>query len=292
MPQIQSLVTLFVFALGTVIGSFLNVCIYRLPRGLTINEPSRSFCPKCRNAILWSDNIPILSYLRLGGKCRYCGEPISVIYLIIELVTGLLFAATFAKLRYLDGAAYGPASLILLLEALLVVATATDFEFRIIPEEISVFGILTGIVASTMIPELHVGIMPHQTCRAITGIIYLDGFLSSLIGLLTGGGIVFLAAIAGYYIFKKEAMGGGDVMLMAMVGAFLGWKAGVIVFFLAPFLGIIYGVVTMFLTGDHYMPYGPWLAASTVVYIFARDWFARYLNEYADIIVSLVKLVF
>jgi leader peptidase (prepilin peptidase)/N-methyltransferase len=286
------IVTVFVFVFGGAVGSFLNVCIYRLPRALSIQEPARSFCPACGHGIAWYDNLPVVSWLRLRGRCRHCGGRISWRYPLVELVTAVVFGVTWLKLRYVDGVGAGPGVLMLLLCALLIVAVATDFEFRIIPEEISFFGLAGGLLASALVPELHVGGMPWHTLESLTGVVWLDGLIGGLIGAVASGGLVTVAALAGYWLFKKEAMGGGDVRLMALVGSFLGWKIGLLAFFIAPFVGLVYGLAMLFSTGDHYMPYGPWLALATWVCMLARGPLTRYVDDYCGILRDLWRLVF
>lgn len=288
----QYVVTFWILILGAAIGSFLNVCIYRLPRGLSVLHPSRSFCPRCEHFIEWFDNVPVLSFLNLGARCRYCRARISWQYPAVEALTAVLFTLTWVKLHYVDRAPLGPSIVYLELVALLIVGSGTDFEFRIITEEVTLFGMLTGLLASTMMPEMHVGPLPWQTFRSLTGIAPLDGFLASLIGALVSGGVVLFFLFVGRWVFKKEAMGMGDVVLMAMVGTFVGWKLGFVAFFVAPFMGILYGIAMMFSTGDHYMPYGPWLAMASLICLYFRDWFAHHFNTYIDIITSLVKLIF
>lgn len=280
----QWTVIIWIFLLGAAVGSFLNVCIYRLPRALSIYSPSRSFCPLCKAPILWYDNIPVASWLALGRRCRNCRAPISWRYPLVELVTAVLFAATFAKLYYVDKGQIGPAIIALLVVALLIVGSVTDFDFRIIPEEITLFGTLTGLLAGALVPELHVGTMPWHTFRSLTGTPWLDGLIGSAIGMAVGGGLIWVTGAAAHLALGKEAMGFGDVLLMGMVGSYLGWKVSLVAFFLAPFMGIIYGVPMMFATGDHSMPYGPWLAAATWVSLMMRGTLTQYVNQYAQII--------
>ena len=133
--------------------------------------------------------------------------------------------------------------------------------------------------------------MPWHTFDSLTGISPLDGFVTGLIGLLVSGGVVLFFLFVGYYIFKKEAMGFGDVVLMAMVGSFVGWKLGFVAFFIAPFIGILYGMTMIIIKGDHYMAYGPWLAAATLFALLFRGTISGYINAYIETVVALCLLL-
>jgi len=273
-----ALATLWFFVLGCTVGSFLNVLIYRLPRGLTINEPRRSFCPNCRNPIAWRDNVPILSFLLLGGRCRHCRQPISWRYPLVEAVTGLLYALIYFRQRAQLGTDLSQVVIMLLLVSLLVVASAVDMDWLIIPDEISIFGLLGGLAAGFLLPGLHVGAASYQTFESLTGHAHLDGLIGAGIGAVGGGLTVLLFAIIGSVIFRKEAMGFGDVKLMAMVGAFFGWKVVVIAFFLSPFIGLLYGIPILLMTDDHVMPYGPFLSIGAILAIIFRAGLCAYLE--------------
>jgi len=256
LPEILLSSCIFIF--GLIVGSFLNVCIVRLPHGKSIVVP-RSHCVNCKKMIPWYDNIPLVSYLMLGRRCRFCKEKISARYLIVELTTAVLFLFTYSffgmKLILLP---------YLIMVAGLVVATFIDFELRIIPDEISVGGMVVGLVLSLAIPSLHLessqlnpGFFPH-----------ILSFGKSLLGVLVGGGSIYALGLLGDFIFKKESMGGGDVKLMAMVGAFLGWDLALLAFFIAPFFGAVYGVIEKIRTKDSAIPYGPFLALGTLISLF------------------------
>ena len=234
-----------VFVLGAIIGSFLNVCIYRIPAGKSIVSPPSS-CPYCGHRIRWFQNVPILSYLLLGGKCASCHARISLRYPFIEALTGILFVLTL----YYFG--FSAATLIywLFLSALVSI-TFIDLDHQIIPDVISLPGILVGFICSFFLPWLT--------------------WLDSLLGILIGGGI--LLAIAWFYekLAKREGMGGGDIKLLGMLGAFLGWKAVLPIIFLASLSGTLVGVPLMlFQKGDTKLaiPFGPFLAFAATVYLF------------------------
>lgn len=184
---------------GALIGSFLNVCILRLPQEESIVTPG-SHCPHCKKPITFYDNIPLVSYLVLKGKCRQCRGSISLQYPLIEGITALSSLLLIMK--------FGPSLSFLFyfsFVAALIVITVIDLYHQIIPDVISLPGIGVGLLASLMIPQIT--------------------FFNSLIGILIGGGSLFLVATLYQWLFKREGMGGGDVKLLAMIGAFLGWKA-------------------------------------------------------------------
>ncbi|MEJ2199689.1 MAG: prepilin peptidase [Desulfuromonadaceae bacterium] len=216
-------VLVFSFLLGTIVGSFLNVCIYRIPAGESIVSPP-SRCPACGQRIRWFQNIPILSWILLGGKCAFCKVSISIRYPLVEALTGVLFA--LAVLFFGLG---WPTLVFWLLLAMLVVITFIDLDHQIIPDVISLPGIGIGFASSFLLPWIN--------------------WTDSLYGILLGGGSLFLVAAGYEFLTKKEGMGGGDVKLLAMLGAFLGWKAILPVIFLSSLLGTIVGVPLMLIKG-------------------------------------------
>ena len=235
---------LFAFLFGSAVGSFLNVCIYRLPEDTSIIFPA-SHCPQCRKTIRYYDNIPILSYLLLRGKCRFCGSPISPQYCIVELLT-----ASFSVLLFL---LYPPVEYLIyfVFFCSLVVITFIDLKYQIIPDVISIPGIGVGFLASF----------------ALSQITWLD----SLLGIALGGGVLYGVALAYYLIMKTEGMGGGDIKLLAMIGAFLGSKAVVVTIFVSAFVGSVVGVALMLFKGKgrkYAIPYGPFLALGAIISLF------------------------
>ena len=253
------MIELFVFVFGAVVGSFLNVCIYRLPKGRSVVVPS-SHCPNCGQKIRWSDNIPILSYLLLAGKARCCRAKISPRYFVVELLTAAVFLAifvvfgvtarSFAYMAFVSG---------------LIIATFVDLEIQEIPDEISIGGLFAALALSVAFPS-----MLNEAGR---GSAVLNSFLGALAGALMIYGIGMLGELA----FKKEAMGGGDVKLMAMIGAFLGWKLVILTFFLAPFLGSVVGIIMKIREGRDVIPYGPYLSLAAVFSMFFGDRLLRLL---------------
>jgi len=251
--ELNTLLGIFIFIVGAMTGSFLNVCIVRLPLEKSIVFPG-SHCVACRTPIHWYDNIPLISWVLLGGRCRACKEKISMRYWIVELLTGLTF---FLFYRH-----YGLQPVLwpyLVMVSGFIVATFVDFEHRIIPDEVSLGGMIAGVVFSLIVPQLQ-GVQ-----SPFLGVGY------SLLGLLVGGGTIYLMGVMGDFVFKKETMGGGDVKLMGMVGAFLGWKMALLTFFLAPFFGAGFGIVEKIRTKDSTIAYGPFLIMGALVSLFWGD---------------------
>jgi leader peptidase (prepilin peptidase)/N-methyltransferase len=243
-------VLLFVFALGGCIGSFLNVCIWRMPREESIVRP-RSRCPHCTKPIAWFDNVPVVSYLRLRGRCRSCKKPIHWRYPLVELLTACSLALVVWRFGLTPEAlVYGA------LVCALITVSFIDFDFQIIPDEISLGGLVVGVLASVLIPSLH----GTDNRLAALG--------QSVIGLLAGGGILYVTGVLGDFVFRKETMGGGDVKLLAMAGTVLGWKLVVLTFFLAPVLALLPGIYVLLFRRSHVIPYGPFLSLALVVSLF------------------------
>lgn len=254
--QIPPILLVFAFALGAVIGSFLNVCIYRLPAGESIVHPA-SRCPRCQISIHWYQNIPILSYLLLRGRCANCRSGISIRYPLVEALTGTLFILVFLRfgLQWATPVYWCFA-------AALVVITFIDLDHQIIPDVISLPGIPIGFLAVFAVPWI--------------------SWSDSLLGILAGGGSLFLVAASYELLTKKEGMGGGDIKLLAMIGAFLGWQAVLPVIFLSSFAGSLVGVPLMLIKrADRRLaiPFGPFLALGALIYLFwGRMLLHWYLN--------------
>ena len=250
------MLSLFALILGMLVGSFLNVCICRLPKGESVVSPP-SHCPRCDYRIRWYDNIPLVSYLLLWGKCRGCGSHISLQYPLVELLNGLLTLALFLR--------FGPtlAFLVLFLFcSALVVITFIDLEHQIIPDEISLPGIVIGFICSFFLPNF--------------------SWLNSLLGILLGGGSLLLVAYGYQWLTGKEGMGGGDIKLLAMMGAFLGWKSILFIIFASSLVGSAIGITIMLVQKKDSklaIPFGPYLAFGAVLYIFfGRQIIHWYLN--------------
>ena len=251
------MLTIISIILGALIGSFLNVCILRLPQEESIITPG-SHCPHCKNSIKAYDNIPLISYILLRGRCRYCHSPISIQYPLIEGITALGSLILFMK--------FGPSLSYLFyfsFVAALIVITVIDLYHQIIPDVISLPGIGAGLLASLIIPQIT--------------------FLNSLLGILLGGGSLFLVATLYQWLFKREGMGGGDVKLLAMIGAFLGWKAVILTILLSSLIGSITGIIIMVSKGKDFkyaIPFGPFLSLGAVISLFYQNeiifWYLRY----------------
>ncbi len=283
-----ALLTFFVALFGACIGSFLSVCIYRIPRDESIVRP-RSHCPSCNTMIPWYFNIPVLSWIMLGGKCHFCKARISPRYLILEVFTALLFTVVWFQvlsgMMMTDGelqlwmahgndllapASNAPLGLTplpawALLPAYwlvlwgLILGTFVDLEHYIIPDRVTIGGIIAGLVISALVPELHFTLS------------WKASLIRSAIGLAAGFGGLWLIAIIGEFAFKKEAMGFGDVKLMGAIGAFFGWKAVIFVLLSASLFGSIVGVGLIALGKRQLqgrIPFGPFLALGTLLWMF------------------------
>lgn len=247
---------LFALVFGLLVGSFLNVCICRLPRNESIVSPP-SHCPLCSYQIRWYDNIPLISYLLLRGKCRGCGARISLQYPLVELLNGILTLSLF--LRFGLTAAF--AAFFLFCSALVVI-TFIDIEHQIIPDEISLSGIVIGFILSFVVKQ--------------------PDWIDSLLGILLGGGALLLVAYGYHWLTGKDGMGGGDIKLLAMMGAFLGWQAVLFIIFASSLVGSVIGVTIMLLQKKDSklaIPFGPYLAFGAVLHIFyGQKLIAWYLN--------------
>jgi len=249
MPAFYYLALGFAFTLGACIGSFLNVCIYRIPAGESVVSP-RSRCPHCGHLIRWYENLPILSYLCLRARCAGCGKGISIRYPLVETLTGFLFLSTLYHFSLTWAT-----PIYMVFVAGLVAITFIDYDHQIIPDVISLPGIVAGFGCSFLIPWV--------------------GWLDSLLGILLGGGLLFAIAFGYEFLTKKEGMGGGDIKLLAMIGAFMGWQAVFPVIFIASLIGTLVGVPLMFLQkadGRLAIPFGPFLSLAAIVWLFyGRD---------------------
>jgi leader peptidase (prepilin peptidase)/N-methyltransferase len=239
-----------VFIFGLMIGSFLNVCIYRMPKNESIVLPA-SHCPKCRKNIFWYDNIPVVSYLILSGRCRFCRTRIHWRYPLVEALTALLLTALF-----LDFGVTAKFFAYSVMTCALVVATFIDFEIQEIPDEISLGGLILGLFLAFIFPS---NLGEAARLRAV---------LASLAGAAAGGGSIYILGVFGKLAFRKEAMGGGDDKLMAMIGSIIGWKLVLLAFFIAPFLGTVPGIISKIKDGAETIPYGPFLSAAALISVF------------------------
>lgn len=252
---------LFAFIWGLCIGSFANVCIYRMPMGRSIVIP-RSHCPHCDTLIAWFDNIPLLSFVLLRGRCRACRERIAGRYFIIELLTGFLFFLIWRK--------YGldfNTLIYWMVVAALIIGTFVDFDHMIIPDQITIGGIFAGLAISFIYPRLHGGASMSE------------GFKAAFIGMLVGVFSLWIVGELGRLAFKKDAMGMGDIKLLGAIGAFLGWQGVVWTIMVSSATGALAGLI-MVLAGNKTMgskiPFGPYIALAAVLWIVGGNdlWYA------------------
>lgn len=228
------------FTFGLFVGSFLNVCIYRIPVGKSIVLPN-SYCYKCGTFIKWYDNVPLLSYILLRGRCRSCGERISPRYFVVELLTGILLALTFYKYGY-----SGATPFYIVVICFLIIATFTDIDHWIIPDSISVGSLGFALAGSLLIAPWTPQMIISQVGPFPMGRFY-HPFFNALIGAAIGFVLLYLISIAGAVLFKKEAMGGGDVKLFALVGAVLGWWQLFYALALSSLIGAVTGVTVLYM---------------------------------------------
>ena len=324
-PIDQWVTLAWLFVLGSVVGSFLNVCIYRIPdhevlwpqlRGL-VSPPSR--CPACGCGIRRFDNIPIFGWLRLGGRCRNCRAAISARYPLIELLNGLLFALLYLyelpvglDTRFSDNPFYASSGLdvrgmsmtyqtillharyayhLVLIDAL-IVATFIDIDLRIIPDGCTIPAMFVGVLGGwafgrfhlaplwyqdpsvlstlkTILPETWAPLLEGPAIPAwIAGHPHWHGLAVSLAGFLVGGGAIWTVRLVGKWVLRQEAMGFGDVTLMAMIGSFIGWQPVLAVFFLAPLCALVVVSVSWVFRREREVPYGPYLSLGTLIVLF------------------------
>lgn len=244
------------FIFGSILGSFANVIIYRMPLELSIILPN-SHCFQCKSPVQWFDNIPIVSWFVLRGKCRSCGARFSWRYPLVEFLTGLLFLLSFHFIGYkwflLE---------VLIFQFGIVASSFIDFDHMILPDEFTLGGLVIALVGAALNPE--------------------RSFIDAALGMLFGGGFLWFMAYAYYLLTKNEGMGGGDIKLLAWIGALLGWKAIPFVIMSSAIIGSIVGLAVAVKSEDGLktaIPFGPYLALGAVIYIFGGDqWAINYFN--------------
>ncbi len=274
-----TMLSVLVFCFGACIGSFLNVCIYRIPREESVVWPG-SHCPACNAPIRWFHNIPVLSYLMLRGRCATCSARFTPRYCLVELLTALLFLLVWFAFD-IRGDGRAPAGLIpvtdwkvipvyWMIVTGLILGTFVDFEHMIIPDRVTIGGMIAGIVCSAAVPALHARGTP------------LEGLQAGLIGGVVGFGSLWSVGEIGRLIFRKEAMGFGDVKLMGAIGAFFGWQAVLFTIMASSLLGSIVGI-SLLVSGRRQMqsriPFGPYLAAAALIWmLWGQAWWGWYLD--------------
>lgn len=317
---------------GACVGSFLNVVIFRLPReDLSIAKPARSFCPRCRRLIPWHENVPILAWVLLGGRCRGCRGEIGVRYLLVEVLTAFLFGwwgRRFLTLGIPGAEGIGLLAIGLLLIAICIVVTWIDIDWRIIPDEITITGMFAGPLLAAAVPRLHDSSWLFGRLLSAGLERHLAAFASALVGLVVGGGTLWVVGVLGRVLFKPkeggeatDAMGFGDVKFMAGVGALLGAESVLLVFF-AGCVGGSFGGVGNWLIGlpevlrevgrharrhgrsrrftvgtamrlgwrrRRFIPFGPFLSAGVLAVFFWRGEMVRFLlHDWPAFIQSLL----
>lgn len=237
--------TIISFIMGTIFGSFYNVCIYRIPNKQSVANPP-SHCYKCENRLKPIDLIPILSWIFLKGKCRYCGTKVSSRYAIVEAITGLLFALTYISFGYSFKTIY-----YMILISILIIITFIDIDHFIIPDEIIILGSIIAII---------VNLLGYGT-----------GFIDGIKGALFAGGGVLIVISAIEFIVKKEVMGGGDIKLYAMLGLFFGTKLALLTILLSIYVGGAYGIIFIIYNkikkkeANTMIPFGPFISIAAII---------------------------
>ena len=254
----EPLATAFLGLLGLVVGSFLNVCIYRIPRKLSLVSPP-SHCGACSRRLSWYENIPVVSYTVLGGACRSCGASISLMYPLVELTTAVVFVAGYLW--------FGPTPMLavrLLFACAMIVLFVIDLQHQILPNQITLPGVAVGLVLSGLVGP---------------------GWIVSLIGIAAGAGSLFAVAEVYYRVRGEEGLGMGDVKMLAMIGAFLGWKMVLLTLMLASLLGSLVGVAMVVAQNKslkYALPFGTFLAIAALVSAVTGDaliaWYLRFYS--------------
>jgi len=279
---------LMAFLFGAIVGSFLNVCIYRIPAGRSIVRPG-STCA-CGQPVTWYDNIPILSWIILRGRARCCGARFSIRYPAIELLTAVIFLLCWLQLP-LHKALPG-----MLLSSILICATFIDFDHMIIPDRFTIGAAVIGVMTSIAVPAMH---------DQASGVFFVDAvraFMASVIGVLIGSGVVLWIALLAEVVLKKEAMGFGDVKFLGAIGAFLGWQGGVFAVFGGAIIGTIGFAIVLLIQGvtgrkgtsedsergvtfGKQTPFGPMLAAGALLYmLWLQPWVDGYFATVAQML--------
>lgn len=274
MIQIQYIEPIFFFIYGTILGSFFNVLIYRIPAGISIITPGSS-CPKCKKPVTALENIPIISWLLLKGKCSGCKTKISIRYPLVELGTGLFSLLIWYQLL---NPFIMPEKMVwiyivelyrLLVLLILIPISIIDIEHYIIPDSITLGGLILSFIVS-----------------------FIPGNLTpieSLIGLFTGGGILYGMGLIGEIFLKKESMGGGDVKFLAFIGALWGWKIAVTSIFLGAFAGAFIGLILIAIkksSRETMIPFGPFLALGIVLSVFWGDQIVEFYLNFPHILIK------
>jgi len=271
----QILYSVFIFCFGATVGSFLNVVIYRMPRGKSLIWPG-SHCPKCYHelSMVTGENIPILGWFIIGGKCRHCGEPVSFRYPLVELLTACFAVGSYWFLVRYQGRPVGVFVVWSGLALAIVAAGVIDLRSYIIPDAITKTGMLMAPIVSVLIPSIHPALgWPQDMAR-------IDALLSSVIGMAAGSGFVYLAGVLGKVIFGREAMGFGDVKFVGMIGGFLGWQAIVWTFIIGSILGLVFVIVGAVKTERGALPFAPSLGLGAIAFMVWQQPLVKMLYDF------------
>lgn len=262
----------FIFIIGLISGSFINVFIYRFPRGESIVYPA-SHCTRCGSYLRFYHNIPVLSYIFLKGRCADCRSGISVLYPIVELLTAFLAVLIFHKFGFAVVTA-----VYMLLAFSLIAVTFTDLKYMIIPNVITLPGIMLGFLYNSLITDWS-SLIEGIKYMDLSGIIYSAvqvPAVNSLVGIMVGGGSLFLIATVYKLIRKTEGMGMGDVKLLAMLGAFLGVKGVFFTLLVSSLIGSTVGLIVILMRMGNFqfaLPYGPFLSLGAILFIFTEGFY-------------------
>ena len=259
------------FLAGLLIGSFLNVCVFRLPRDLSVMKPARSFCPFCEETIAWYDNIPVLSYILLRAKCRHCGAHIPLRYPVVELATAIAFAICVAAFG-LKPAAFKYA----LFSAIMITLVASDFEERILPDEFTIGGAVAGLIVAWFVPlqaEFALFVVPHSWGPRWVSL------GESVIGGAVSSGSIWFAGWLYERVRHREGLGFGDVKMIFMIGAFLGLPGALLTLIAASLIGAVGGLLFIYFAGKdastYELPFGSFLGAAALAIAAYGEIFAR-----------------
>jgi len=255
------ILTLLAFVAGLLIGSFLNVCIFRLPRDLSVASPARSFCPECETTIAWYDNIPVVSYLVLGARCRHCKAHIPLRYLLVEIATGAAFALCVSRLGLTL-----PALKYCIYSAIMIALIASDFEERILPDEFTLGGTLVGLAFAPFVPLEHYFasmFVPYQWGER------WQSLGESAFAAAMGSGSIWFVGWLYMKLRHREGLGLGDVKMIAMIGAFVGLRLSLMTLILASVAGSVLGLSYIKLThkeaATYELPFGSFLGATALL---------------------------
>lgn len=283
----------FAFVFAANIGSFLNVVAHRVPLGLSVVRP-RSRCPSCRTPVRAVDNVPILSWIALGGRCRGCRGAISIRYAAVEALTGISAAYAVHVLVFSGGglptqaAPWAHAIAVFAVTATLLAAALIDIDHRILPDSITIPGMWLGPVLAAAVPEMV--LWPPSLVRMTADLMpagcpeRVDAALMSVAGIAFGAGLIWSLGAVGSRVFGKEAMGFGDVKYLGMIGGVVGPAGALVALVAAAFVGSLAGFVRLVLTRDRYIPFGPFLAIGAYfAMVHGRGFVGWYLAHFAGL---------